>query len=297
MGKLRPVSAVVAALLLSGCGTTEPEPSPQPVDSRMPSAAYFDATTAGTIEGRVVWEGPVPEVAPFEVVPIVEGIGLIQEQTIQRNPNRPIIDPKTRGVRNAIVFLRGVDLQRARPWDHPPVRIELKNQQFRIIQGKRAYSFGVVRRGDSVEMLSRDRVFHGIHARGAAFFSLLFPDPDRLLRRTLPDAGVVELSSAAGLIWMRAYLFVDDHPYYCCTTGAGRFRLDNVPPGEYELVAWLPSWHVVRQDRDPESCQVVRVTMGPPAEVRTRLTLGPKETRPITLTVSADKFEPQSAHH
>ena len=38
--------------------------------------------------------------------------------------------------------------------------------------------------------------------------------------------------------WMRAYLFVVEHPYFAVTDQNGRFEIKGLPPGEYELEAW-----------------------------------------------------------
>ena len=67
--------------------------------------------------------------------------------------------------------------------------------------------------------MSREPVFHSVHADGAAFFTLAFPDPHDPLTRQLTEKGIVELTSATGRFAMRAYLFVDEHPYYTQTSG------------------------------------------------------------------------------
>ena len=38
--------------------------------------------------------------------------------------------------------------------------------------------------------------------------------------------------------WMKAYVSVFDHPYFSVTDDTGRYQIDNVPPGKYEVVAW-----------------------------------------------------------
>jgi len=38
--------------------------------------------------------------------------------------------------------------------------------------------------------------------------------------------------------WMRAYAYVLWHPYYAITETDGAFVIEDIPPGEYELVAW-----------------------------------------------------------
>lgn len=41
---------------------------------------------------------------------------------------------------------------------------------------------------------------------------------------------------------------VVSHPYYAVTDLSGRFELDDVPPGDYEVVAWHEGWHVVSRE-------------------------------------------------
>lgn len=38
--------------------------------------------------------------------------------------------------------------------------------------------------------------------------------------------------------WMKAYLFVVDHPYFAVTDAKGFFRIEGLPAGEYTLEAW-----------------------------------------------------------
>ncbi len=52
-----------------GCGTTPPPAVEEPANRAEEAGTDFDPATAGTILGRVTWEGPIPVVAPFEVLP------------------------------------------------------------------------------------------------------------------------------------------------------------------------------------------------------------------------------------
>jgi len=38
--------------------------------------------------------------------------------------------------------------------------------------------------------------------------------------------------------WMKAYVSVFDHPYFAVTDDSGKYQIDNIPPGNYEVVAW-----------------------------------------------------------
>ena len=37
---------------------------------------------------------------------------------------------------------------------------------------------------------------------------------------------------------MNAFILVFGHPFFAMTDADGRYRIDNVPPGTYSLVAW-----------------------------------------------------------
>jgi hypothetical protein len=258
-------AAVLLLVGALGCGDGGTPPVTEPTPDAE-AGTLFDAARAGTVTGRVVWRGERPVVPPLVQRPSMAGPTFDKGNTLWPNPNAPAIDEKTGAVRGAVVFLRGIDPRRGRPWDLAPVRVVQQGHQFHVRQGDDDGPIGFVRRGDAVEMVAADGVFHSLHASGAAFFTLAFPDPDRPRTRRLTNRGVVELTSAAGYFWMRGYLLVDDHPYYTRTDAEGRFRLPMVPPGRYEAVCWLPDWREERHERDPESCLVTRLFFRPPLE-------------------------------
>ena len=263
---------LLVLLLVAGCDDpawlgADPDDPPAPVVSR------FDPARAGTVTGRVTWPGPLPD-APEFLFGVPKADGSV-EMRMMPNPNRPAIDPSTRAVAGAVVFLRGVDPAVAKPWDHPPARVEWRDRQVVVQQGNTTGRAGFVRRGDTVTFLSAEPVYHVLRGRGADFFSLTLPEPDRPSARTFSRPGRVELSSGAGYYWARADLFVCDHPYSTVTDRDGRFRLDGVPAGPAEVVAWLPGWLPAGRDRDPESGLITRMPYSDPVEA----------SRPVTVVV------------
>ncbi len=268
-------------------GPAPPEAAAEPV---VEIGHDFDAATAGELRGQVIWQGTIPEVPTYRapVSPGNEHAG--QPRRFWPNPNTPRIDPECLGVAGAVVFLRGVDPRRARPWDHPPVRVELRDYQIHVCQGKRDDNSGFVRRGDAIEMVSRQALFHSLHVRGAAFFARAFADRDQPCRQRLERAGIAELSSGCGYFWMRGYLFVADHPYYTHTDAQGHFTLPQVPPGRYELVCWLPDWHEAFRELDAETALICRLTFRPPVEVVRPVELGPRQTQTVELRLDANRF-------
>lgn len=269
-------------LLMAGCADDPVfEADPPPVDG--PVATAFDPARSGTISGQVRWTGPVPTPPPFlHGVPHPDG--RIESRLIP-NPNRPNVQAESGGVASAVVFLRGVPPHLAKPWDWPPSRIELTDCAIAVVQGERRSRVGFVRRGEAVAMAAPGPEFHVLRARGAAFFSVPFPDPGLETRRTLDSTGRVELSSGAGYYWATAHLFVDDHPYYTVTDSDGRFTLTQVPEGRFDVVAWLPNWTVARQERDPESGLITRQSYGPPLESHTSATISAGGATTLTITL------------
>jgi hypothetical protein len=169
-------------------------------------------------------------------------------------PHFPIVNAKNRGVVGVVVFIKDMEPRRSKPWDHAKVRVEFHERRLLAQQG----DVGFVRRGDSVEIANRDKEYHLLRARGAAFFAMPLSGSDKIHQRVLAESGVVDLTCAAGYYWLHAHLFVTEHPYFVRTDSDGRFVIDQVPSGEYEVVCWLPNWRVERVERDPEVADVAR---------------------------------------
>ena len=51
--------------------------------------------------------------------------------------------------------------------------------------------------------------------------------------------GVVEVH-CANHPWMQAYIVVLDHPYFDVTGDDGRFKIDSIAPGTYDVMLWRP---------------------------------------------------------
>jgi hypothetical protein len=179
------------------------------------------------------------------------------------NPLTPVIDPQSGGVAGAVVFLQEVAPQQGRPWNHPPVRVEVRDHTLHVLQGEADGLAGFVRRGQAVPFVSRQDSFVSIRLRGAAFFALPLPDRDQPRAHTFERQGIVELDSGSGQFWMRGYLFVADHPYFTRSDRRGLFSLTEVPAGDYQLVCWLPDWREAARELDADTGLLWRVTYRP----------------------------------
>ncbi len=255
-------TSTIALGLLTLLGCTEPPEKSQP--ARVPIASSFNSATAGSIHGRVVWDGDVPVAKPMLNNTNAFQPNLYKNPVHCTLPHYPQV--KNGGVMGAVVFLRGIDPHAAKPWDHPSVRIEFKDRLLQVHQGNHVSNVGFVPVGGDIEFVNRDPDYHLLRGRGAAFFAAPLQVPDRPGRRSLSKPGIVDLTSGAGYYWLHAHLFVAEHPYYARTDADGRFKIEQVPAGTYELVCWMPSWVVMRREYDPEAGIMVRYAWAKPKE-------------------------------
>jgi hypothetical protein len=90
---------------------------------------------------------------------------------------------------------------------------------------------------------------------------------------------------------MNAEILVVPHPYYTVTDESGRFELTDVPPGEYEIVAWHEGWKVMRQEATFDVLTERRIQRPVFSEPRTweeKVTVG-KNGAAVVNFVLADK--------
>ncbi|MCS6865569.1 MAG: carboxypeptidase-like regulatory domain-containing protein [Gemmataceae bacterium] len=278
--------AIVAGVSGWGCGSAPPEGGASPPRPEPPRtvATNFAPDACGSITGVVTWIGPLPEVPPATQLRLNPESSGVKTRPIPL-AYAPRIDRFTRGVKDVVVYLRAVEPSWAKPWDWPPVVVEFRDSQLLIRQGERTTRVGFVPQGGTVEMRSAEADLNILRGRGAAFFSLAFPDSDRPLSRTFATCGRVHLTNAAGKYWQAADLFVCDHPYYSVTDADGRYHFEQVPAGEYELVAWHPNWAIVRVERNPEWGIPFRLEYAPPYEIARPITVRRGQTTLANLTL------------
>jgi hypothetical protein len=259
--------AIVLGAALAGCQRAYQDFTPTS-STRPPAVPSVDpAGGRGRISGRVVWSGDSPAVPPIR--------GLITTKDGLRwgevpNHFAPQIDPESKGVADVVVFLKAASGEAT----FPPLTVEQSDLTVRVRQGDRTGRIGFVKVGSEIEMVSRDDEYHSLRARGAVFFTLPFPESNKPIRRKLDTPGHVEFTSAAGFFWSAADVFVCDHGHCTATAADGRFTLDQVPPGEYEVVAWLRNWELLGRDRDPETGKIVRLRFAEPFRLTKQVTVG-----------------------
>ena len=57
--------------------------------------------------------------------------------------------------------------------------------------------------------------------------------------------------------WMKSYLSVFDHPYFSVTDDTGYYKIDNIPPGTYEIIAWQEKF----RDKETKEWKTLNATV------------------------------------
>lgn len=214
------VWVMVAAL----CACRRPGPGAlSQGDGREPAGA--SATRGASIVGTVRFIGdriPSPTVVP--VGTDIEACGTSQSK------RDVVIDSASRAIRNVIVWLERPGLTAGR--EVRPGRLVLDNRDCQFVPHA-----AVVTVGSKLEIRNRDAVLHTAHAYFAETFNLALPTMAPAVVRTLNASGIVMISCDRHG-WMSAYLRVDPHPYHAVSDAQGRFTIEGVPSGSYQLKAW-----------------------------------------------------------
>lgn len=163
-------------------------------------------------------------------------------------PNDAIVVDSVGRLANVVVVLTGVKRQ------HPAEPVVV-NEKCRF-----APRVQLVSPKASMKTTSKDPILHTTNAQlenGRTLFNVALPFPGITITKAITRAGNVRLSCNTHP-WMRGWLVVTTDA--AAVSGAdGKFTIDNVPPGTYELRVW--------HEALKGAPQKVMVSAGKPTEV------------------------------
>jgi len=185
---------------------------PQPADGTRRSAA--NAAIRGRVELRYV----PPDLDPR---PNVGDLAM-----------PPLHDPTDR--RRSVVFLETAPRAAFEQRDDVRPKMDQKNETFV------PHVLAIVA-GTTVDFPNSDRTYHNVFSLSRAkSFDLGRYAAGRSKSVRFDRPGIVRVFCEIHS-HMSAFILVFAHRYFAVTDDEGRFRLDNVPPGTYTVVAWNES--------------------------------------------------------
>jgi len=212
-------------LLLAACGSG-PEP-PKRAEAVLP-IAHVDQATAGTIAGRVLFNGDAP------VMPVIDFSSNPQCERQHHAPQKAetVVVNANKTLRN--VFVRIKDgLPRAR-WT-PPAEPATLDQRGCVYE---PHVLGIME-GQQLEILNNDPVNHNVHAESQvnpAWNESQPPRAEHKFKRFDSEEVLFPVTCSVHP-WMRSYIGVSAHPFFAVTGNDGSFSLKGVPPGTYTIEA------------------------------------------------------------
>jgi plastocyanin len=219
---IRIFSIALSVAAVSACGNDRPAPVAQTGTKRV------DASTAGSITGRVAFSGQAP---PPAMLKIDADPGCTADGTTVADES--LVVDGSGGVKNAFVYVKtGLE---DFAFDMPAEPVVLDNIGCRY----EPHVFGA-RVGQPIKVRNSDATLHNVHgvAKVNHEFNQSLPVKGMTITETFtaPEIGIPFKCNVHG--WMTSYGHVVAHPYFAVTDASGRFSLPNLPPGTYTLEVW-----------------------------------------------------------
>ncbi len=242
----RTLALAAVILAIPGCGTSK-SPAPLPT---------VDPTTAGSIRGTVTLAGAPPPVKPID---------MSQSSACVEANRTPVFPPVVvvgdhGGLANVVVYVKSGLGKYKFVAPSTPATLAQKNCMYEP-------HVMALMTGQPFAVENNDPTMHNVHPmpKHNRQWSNSQPAGSAPLKSTFerPEFAMAVLCNVHP--WMRAFVFVFDHPYYAVTSKTGTFALDGLPPGTYTIEAWHENY---------------------PAQDQT-VTIAPKESKTVSFTFKA----------
>ncbi len=182
-----------------------------------------------TISGTVTYSGPIPR--------------HIERDSAGQRRNLIRVDPESKGLRNAMVYLIPNKNYVENDGDSLP-EIQITQEFFEFLPGVVG-----VRADQPILFGNDDPENHNVRAKSTVKqneFNVM--TRQRSFHETKfsvqPEGHPIELSCDIHR-WMQGWVYVFDHPYFTITNSHGEFSLEAVPNGDYTIVIEQPDTQLV----------------------------------------------------
>ena len=182
---------------------------------------------AGTLTGRVNFEGksPTKKTLKMDADPVC---GASHKTPVYRES---FILSEDGYLKNVIVYLSNVKYDGKVPTT-PAVIDQNGCVYVPHVQGIMA--------GQELLIKNSDATLHNIHGLPKINSEFNFAMPKVVKEKTIKIDKVENFIKIKCDVhpWMSSYISVFDHPFFSVTDDTGSFKIENIPAGEYEVIAW-----------------------------------------------------------
>lgn len=291
------------AALLCGCGKVDRAEAPPAVDATEANDSFLQAHLKdkdkpsgkgnGVLEGQILWQGEPPRgdkswLAPLS--PLIERRKTPVET--RSNPYFPRIGTQAdtpTGLADVVVALVNGPVRPEAAWPHGELKAVLRNHRLVLQQDKGDFSIGFIRPDETIALELESGDFDTIRGRGAAFFAAPLIKPGDTSKRPLRRPGIVKLSSSAGHFWVQGLIIASPTPLIARSGADGKFRIAEIPPGDWTLLCFRPSQVESARERDGETLETYLLDFAEPVVGTFAVQVGPMNV-PLRIAANDQGF-------
>lgn len=214
----------LGALILAGCDQTQKPPESSGKTAPQTPTAVVDKSTAGSVSGVISFKGIAPK------MPMLD---MSSDPACPPNPQAPdVVVVKNGKLANVFVYVKDADRLGTFASPTDPVVMDQKGCHYT------PHVLGLMV-GQPLKILNTDTAEHNIHPmpkNNAAWNESQVPRGDPIVK-TFQHPELMMPVQCNQHPWMEMYVNVLPHPYFAVSAPDGSFQINDLPPGEYTLVA------------------------------------------------------------
>ena len=192
------------------------------------------AAWGGSVKGTTTFKGDplkrkvIKMAADPACVSANNGKAVGTEKVIVGKPDAKQI----RTIRNVIVYVKSVPSGLTQATPEASVTIDQKGCRYRP-------HVLTIQIGQTLAVLNSDATLHNIHGLPKKNAEFNFGQPRAGMKKTMvfKKAEIFRVKCDVHP-WMGAYIGVFDHPFHTVSDKVGNYKIDGLPAGDYEIIAW-----------------------------------------------------------
>ena len=251
------------------------------------SNAYqeMEVTNGGSIQGKATMIGEMPYPRVYHLI-LFPNIDMCAEVDTDDEMNRVLDDFKISedgGLKDVVITLEHVEA--GKPFNKKPILIDSEDCKF-------TPDVNAVRQGEAFQVNNLDAVMHNSQVyqaeRGKIIQNLPVPPEEVTDGKVTFQKKFKIFQMICGMHeFMQTWGYRVQNPYYFITKLGGEFKIDNIPPGDYNLHAW----HYLMKPQN----QRIHVAKNGTIDVNFEFDAG-KVARPLYETIKSGRIKKDAVY-